>query len=81
MRLMARVDLLQRQTPPPLAFQRVVIAPDEWDEQDRRAYDAAQDRGDVQEQDALIERVTGQRIVSGQPLRIIELRMLGDDEP
>lgn len=45
---MARVDLLQRQTRPPLSFQRMVIVPDEWDEQDRRAYDAARDRGDVQ---------------------------------
>jgi hypothetical protein len=80
MRLMARLDLLQRQIHPSLAFQRVLISPEEWDERDRRAYDAAQDRGDVQEQYMLIERITGQRIVPGQPLRILELRMLGEDQ-
>lgn len=79
MRLTTRVDLLQRQTRPPLAFQRVLISPEDWDERDRQAYDAAQDRGDVQEQYALIERITGQRVMPGQALRMIELRMLGGD--
>jgi hypothetical protein len=79
MRLTKRLDTLHRQTQPTRMFQRILVSPEEWDEPDRLAYDHAKERGDMERQYALIERVTGQRIVPRQPLRLIELRMLGED--
>jgi hypothetical protein len=78
MRLTKRLDTLQRRVQPMRMFQRILVSPEEWDEPDRNAYDDAQERGDTGQRYALIERVTGQRIVPGRPLRIIELRMLGE---
>lgn len=83
-RLGSRLDALSERVDPPARFRFVVISPETWPEEDLAAYDGAKERGDTDEQDAIIWRVTGQRINRAAPgvhtirdhapIRLIEIR-------
>jgi hypothetical protein len=87
-RLSSRLDALGARVDPPERFRFVVISPETWPAEDLAAYDDAQARGDTEEQDAIIWRVTGQRVNRAapgvhtirdhDPVRLIELRSRPD---
>jgi hypothetical protein len=87
-RLTRRLDELGERVGPPERFRIVVISPDRWPTDDLTAYDEARERGDTDEQDAIIWRVTGQRVhraVPGvhairdhAPIRLLEIRCRED---
>jgi hypothetical protein len=62
----------------------VVISPETWSAADLTAYDDAREQGNTDEQDAIIWRVTGQRVNRAapgvhtirwhDPVRILEIR-------
>lgn len=90
-RLNGQLDALSVRVDPPRRFRIVVISPQTWAAADLAAYDEARERGDEDEQDAIIWRVAGQRVnraVPGMhtirdhdPVRLIEIRCREDGPP
>jgi hypothetical protein len=83
-RLTSRLDALAPRVNPPEQFQLVMISPETWSAEDLAAYDLARELGDTDVQDAIIWRVTGQRVNRAAPgvhtirchapVRIMEIR-------
>jgi len=57
----------------------LIVMPDAWPEEDRRAYDELYDSGQVDAWNTLLERQTGQR--PGPFTRVIALRLRDDGPP
>jgi hypothetical protein len=90
-RLTSRLDALGARVDPPERFRIVVISPETWPADDLAAYDDAGARGNTAEQDAVIWRVTGQRVNRAAPgvhtvrwhapVRIMEIRSTPETGP
>lgn len=90
-RLNSRLDALTTRVDPPARFRFVMISPETWSEEDLAAYDEAREQGDAEEQDAIIWRVTGQRVNRAAPgvhtirchapVRILEIRGAPESAP